>query len=559
MKEKYFDVPENPDGTPLFYNPNPIFEEDVEIDEVQLTAKKAFGINYLYPWQRIVIANILDAVKSRELSNLYKKQVENGELSKEELQEIIYDQDGNERGKQIVLLPTGAGKSLCFLVPSLLIDGPTLILYPLLALMSDQQRRMEEGNMEIVVFKGQQSQEVRNQNFEKLKNGAKVILANPEVLQSENLLEQIAKFNIKHIAIDEAHCVSEWGDTFRPAYTTVGNIIKKLGNPVVTAFTATASPTVLERISQIMFDGKAHIVQSDSDRPNIIYHVVKTATKEKTALEYAEKSKKPLIVFCSTRKRAENLSKTFAEYFGYDKVKFYHAGLEKSEKDKIEKWFYPKTDAILCSTCAFGMGVDKKDIRTVIHLDPPPTAESYIQEAGRGGRDGKTSNAILLWSYENKTAALKHKENSRERVLLKFAESTDCRRQILLDALGGEQAVCSGCDNCFGNSIHYAEDEKIALNFIKRFNKNFTLDELETQLHSLFNRINFQKNKLRFWEFSDMRQIIKSLLNQGKIKVCKFPWKNKVKIVSIRKLRKIKLQNLLNQIQNLSVLERHQE
>ncbi len=559
MKEKYFDVPENPDGTPLFYNPNPIFEEDVEIDEVQLTAKKAFGINYLYPWQRIVIANILDAVKSRELSNLYKKQVENGELSKEELQEIIYDQDGNERGKQIVLLPTGAGKSLCFLVPSLLIDGPTLILYPLLALMSDQQRRMEEGNMEIVVFKGQQSQEVRNQNFEKLKNGAKVILANPEVLQSENLLEQIAKFNIKHIAIDEAHCVSEWGDTFRPAYTTVGNIIKKLGNPVVTAFTATASPTVLERISQIMFDGKAHIVQSDSDRPNIIYHVVKTATKEKTALEYAEKSKKPLIVFCSTRKRAENLSKTFAEYFGYDKVKFYHAGLEKSEKDKIEKWFYPKTDAILCSTCAFGMGVDKKDIRTVIHLDPPPTAESYIQEAGRGGRDGKASNAILLWSYENKTAALKHKENSRERVLLKFAESTDCRRQILLDALGGEQAVCSGCDNCFGSSIHYAEDEKIVLNFIKRFNKNFTLDELETQLHSLFNRINFQKNKLRFWEFSDMRQIIKSLLNQGKIKVCKLPWKNKVKIVSIRKLRKIKLQNLLNQIQNLSVLEHHQE
>ena len=535
MNDEYFDVPENLDGTPLFYNPHPIFTEDAEIDEVQLTAKNSFGINYLYPWQRIVIANILDAVKSKELSTFYQNQVENGQLTKEELNEIIYDQDGNERGKQIVLLPTGAGKSLCFLVPSLLINGPTLILYPLLALMSDQQRRMEEGNMEIVVFKGQQSNEQRKANFEKLKNGAKVILANPEVLQSESLLEEIAKFNIKHIAIDEAHCVSEWGDTFRPAYTTVGNIIKKLGNPVVTAFTATASPTVLERISQIMFDGNAHIVQSDSDRPNIIYHVVKTASKEKTALEYAEKSEKPLIVFCSTRKRAENLSKTFAEYFGYDKVKFYHAGLEKSEKDKIEKWFFPKDDAILCSTCAFGMGVDKKNIRTVIHLDPPPTAESYIQEAGRGGRDGKTSNAILLWSYENKLSALKHPENSRERVLYKFAESTDCRRQILLDALGGEQAVCSGCDNCFETSIHYAQDEKIALKFIKRFNKNFSLDELETELQSLFNKINFQNNKLRYWEFSDMRQIINSLLKQEKIKVCKFPWKDKVKIVSKRK------------------------
>ena len=535
MNDEYFDVPENLDGTPLFYNPHPIFTEDAEIDEVQLTAKNSFGINYLYPWQRIVIANILDAVKSKELSTFYQNQVENGQLTKEELNEIIYDQDGNERGKQIVLLPTGAGKSLCFLVPSILINGPTLILYPLLALMSDQQRRMEEGNMEIVVFKGQQSNEQRKANFEKLKNGAKVILANPEVLQSERLLEEIAKFNIKHIAIDEAHCVSEWGDTFRPAYTTVGNIIKKLGNPVVTAFTATASPTVLERISQIMFDGNAHIVQSDSDRPNIIYHVVKTASKEKTALEYAEKSEKPLIVFCSTRKRAENLSKTFAEYFGYDKVKFYHAGLEKSEKDKIEKWFFPKDDAILCSTCAFGMGVDKKNIRTVIHLDPPPTAESYIQEAGRGGRDGKTSNAILLWSYENKLSALKHPENSRERVLYKFAESTDCRRQILLDALGGEQAVCSGCDNCFGTSIHYAQDEKIALKFIKRFNKNFSIEEMEQKLQDVFNNQNVQNKQLRYWEIYDVRQIMKSLFEQEKIKVCKFPWKDKVKIVSKRK------------------------
>ncbi|MEE0877932.1 MAG: RecQ family ATP-dependent DNA helicase [Treponemataceae bacterium] len=534
MNDEYFDVPENNDGTPLFYNPHPIFTEDAEIDEVQLTAKNSFGINYLYPWQRIVIANILDAVKSKELSTFYQNQVENGQLTKEELNEIIYDQDGNERGKQIVLLPTGAGKSLCFLVPSLLINGPTLILYPLLALMSDQQRRMEEGNMEIVVFKGQQSNEQRKANFEKLKNGAKVILANPEVLQSEKLLEEIAKFNIKHIAIDEAHCVSEWGDTFRPAYTTVGNIIKKLGNPVVTAFTATASPTVLERISKIMFDGNAHIVQSDSDRPNIIYHVVKTASKEKTALEYAEKSEKPLIVFCSTRKRAENLSKTFAEYFGYDKVKFYHAGLEKSEKDKIEKWFFPKDDAILCSTCAFGMGVDKKNIRTVIHLDPPPTAESYIQEAGRGGRDGKTSNAILLWSYENKLSALKHPENSRERVLYKFAESTDCRRQILLDALGGEQAVCSGCDNCFGTSIHYAQDEKIALKFIKRFNKNFSIEEMEQKLQDVFNNQNVQNKQLRYWEIYDVRQIMKSLFEQEKIKVCKFPWKDKVKIVSKR-------------------------
>lgn len=528
--QQYFDVPEDEDGLPKFYNQNPVFKEDLEIDEVQQVALNSFGIKYLYPWQRIVIANILDAVKSHEKNELYQKQLKSGELSKEDFNEIIYDQDGNERGKQIVLLPTGAGKSLCFLVPSLLIDGPTLILYPLLALMSDQQRRMEEGNMEIVVFKGQQTSEQRKANFQKLKNGAKVILANPEVLQSESLLKEIAKFNIKHIAIDEAHCVSEWGDTFRPAYTTVGNIIKKLGNPVVTAFTATASTSVLERISQIMFDGKAHVLRSESDRKNIIYHVVKTGSKEKTALEYAEKSEKPLIVFCATRKRAENLSKTFAEYFGYDKVKFYHAGLEKSEKDKIEKWFFPKDDAILCSTCAFGMGVDKKNIRTVIHLDPPPTAESYIQEAGRGGRDGKISNAILLWSHENAKNALNYSENSRERVLYKFAEAKSCRRQILLDALGGEKAVCSGCDICNGTSVDFAQDEKIALRFIKKFNKFYNIEEMEQKLQELFNQKNYQNKKLRYWEIYDVRQIMKSLFEQGKIKVCKFPWKGKIRV-----------------------------
>jgi ATP-dependent DNA helicase RecQ len=177
------------------------------------------------------------------------------------------------------------------------------------------------------------------------------------------------------------------------------------------------------------------------------------------------------------------------------------------------------------------MGVDKKDIRTVIHLDPPPTAESYIQEAGRGGRDGKISNAILLWSYENKTSALKFPENSRERVLHKFAESKSCRRQILLDALGGEQAVCSGCDNCFGTSIHYAEDEKIALKFIKRFNKNFTIEEMEQKLQDVFNQKNSENKKLRYWEIYDVRQLMKSLFEQGKIKVCKFPWKDKIKVV----------------------------
>ena len=203
-------------------------EEFFYCDEATLAAQKSFGIKFLFPWQRLVIANILDSSGA-----------ENKDF---EIDGQINENDGVCRGKQIVLLPTGAGKSLCFLTPALLLDGPTLVMYPLLALMADQQRRMQEGSLSCVVFKGGQTQEEREENFRKIECGqARVILANPEVLQNEKIICRLKKCGIAHIAIDEAHCVSEWGDSFRPAYLTLGKIIKELGVKTVTAFTATAS------------------------------------------------------------------------------------------------------------------------------------------------------------------------------------------------------------------------------------------------------------------------------------------------------------------------------
>ena len=158
-------------------------------------------------------------------------------------------------GRQIVLLPTGAGKSLCFMVPALLLSRPTLVIYPLLALMSDQMRRLEQAGIEAVVFQGQQTDEQRETNFRKIAAGTKIILANPEVLQSEPLVKRLAGCHIIHAAIDEAHCVSEWGDTFRPAYLTLGGILSRMNIPVITAFTATASAPVLDRITEVLFNG----------------------------------------------------------------------------------------------------------------------------------------------------------------------------------------------------------------------------------------------------------------------------------------------------------------
>ena len=432
---------------------NPLENDDFILE----TAQEAFGITYLYPWQRLVIANILEPE--------------------------------NENSQQIVLLPTGAGKSMCFLVPALVFEGATLILYPLLALMQDQERRMQEGNLTAVTFRGGQSPEERAEKIKAVKEGkAKVILANPEVLQSKKLIEDLKSCNISHIAIDEAHCVSEWGDTFRPAYLTLGGIIKELNVGRVTAFTATASPGVLERINQVLFEGNGHIVRSEADRPNIHYYVHYAHCKEKAVLELAEKEEKPLLIFCSSRNNAEQMAHLLQEQMRVlhpeekQSISFYHAGLTKEEKTTIEKWFYPHKKGIMACTCAFGMGVDKKDIKTVIHLDPPQTAESFIQEAGRGGRDGSIAKSILVWSPEDTKKYKRFPEKSRARVLLDFATTKFCRRQVLLDALGAEQAPCKGCDNCLGLSIHQESENIKILDFLKKHKNLYTKQELSEKL-----------------------------------------------------------------------------
>ena len=230
--------------------PNQNFESDDFFDDDIATkiAKKYFGIRYLFPWQKLVISNILD---SHNL-NL-------GDFT----EDSIYN------GKQIVLLPTGSGKSICFLLPALLLKTPTLVIYPLLALIKDQGRRLTESNISHVIFKGNQSKAEWEENIKKLKNGCKIILATPEILQNEKLIAILNEVKLSHIAIDEAHCISEWGDSFRPAYLKLGTIIKSLSVKTITAFTATASPIVSSRIKEILFDNECHIIQASNDRDNI--------------------------------------------------------------------------------------------------------------------------------------------------------------------------------------------------------------------------------------------------------------------------------------------------
>ena len=489
------------------------YDESVyENDLVAKTAFENFGIRYLYPWQRMVIANILEAYEFKDCEE--------------------DDFDSFCKGRQIVLLPTGAGKSLCFQIPALLLKGPTLVIYPLLALMADQQRRMQEGNLKSVMFRGGMTKSDYDLNFEKIREGAKIIIANPEVLQNEKLIEDLKSVGIVHITIDEAHCVSEWGDSFRPAYLGLGDVIKKLDAPLITAFTATASGGVLERVSEILFEGMAHVVRSESDRANIHYFVRRAAAKEKEALFLAKTELKPMIVFCGTRDKCENMAQELNVFFGKRIAKFYHAGLEKSEKDEVEKWFYDSKDGILCATCAYGMGVDKKDIKTVVHLETPKTAEAYIQEAGRGGRDGSIAKAFLIWSLQDSLLFGKYPDDSREASMRKFAETNDCRRQVLLDALGGEKAYCEGCDLCLKKKRNISDWERTYMLVKKR--KNFySEDSLNERMMFLMNKKARDFSDVNIWTHADTTEIISQLLETKKIIKHNFLWKNKLKIRKI--------------------------
>ncbi len=475
-------------------------------DLVSRTAASAFGIRYLYPLQRLVIANILDAAASPEESPAFSR--------------------------QIVLLPTGAGKSFCFLIPSLLLDGPTLVIYPLLSLIADQKRKLDEAGIPAAVFTASQGKEQREEDLQKLEEGKiRVILTNPESLCHEKLVSRLASCQIVHVAVDEAHCVGDWGDSFRPAYLKLGKLIKGLAPRVVTAFTATASEPVLAQIKEVLFEGEASVIQGDLDRPNIRYSVVNSMNKKKEALRLAVSLARPLIIFCGTRYKAEDMAREIAALQGTDCVRFYHAGMEREEKRAVEDFFFSATDAVLCATCAYGMGVDKKDVRTVIHLESPLTAEEYMQESGRAGRDGKQSEAILLWSPDDSRKFASLPQGSRGHAMLAYAEASTCRRQLLLRVFGSEDRVCSGCDVCDrGGPAPFAGDGQRVLDFLRGHRRLYDRNSLSSELIGRFNKLDRPLFHINVWEHSDIACVLDALFAGGLIRECPFPWKGRITI-----------------------------
>nr|AGS51932.1 ATP-dependent DNA helicase RecQ [uncultured bacterium contig00003] len=517
-------------------------------DPLSHAVKNLFGLSYLFPYQRLVVTNILEAAQTAGIPvNWPQQQEASPDALNEEAPEAEDFSDRGLSGRQIVILPTGAGKSLCFQLPAMLIQGLTMVIYPILSLMADQERRLHERGFSPVIIMGGQSKEERDEIWEKLKSGqSKFIIANPEVLLTEQVKKHLEKIKVTHVVIDEAHCVSEWGESFRPSYLEIGSIINSLNPPLVTAFTATASAPVLEKIRKYIFGdtgepplsepspSKPIQIVGNPDRPNISYSAKGCINRNLAVRDLIIKNSRPAIVFCSSRPGTEKLARylrnEFAEmgYAWHEEVRFYHAGLSREEKTAAEKWFINNPEAVLCATCAYGMGVDKADVRTVIHRDCAPSIEAYLQESGRAGRDGEQSMAILLWGPEDETALSRAKteaDKARVSALLRYARDTGrCRRHALLEMLNydanGEVPEKNCCDVCENNADANIREEKTVINFFKTNKRRFSRDTAASVLASC--------ETIR-WSEDEASAVINYLLKTNKLKTIKrFFWKNKI-------------------------------
>ncbi|MFY8039765.1 MAG: DNA helicase RecQ [Bosea sp. (in: a-proteobacteria)] len=360
----------------------------------------------------------------------------------------------------LAVMPTGSGKSMCYQLPALVEGGLTVVVSPLIALMRDQVKQMAAAGVGAVTLNSQNSDEDNAAAWRALRHGdTHLIYVSPERLAVDGLATRLAELGVARLAIDEAHCVSQWGHDFRPEYRELRRLRRALGSPPVLALTATADEATRNDIIAQLFDADPAIFVHGFDRPNIALRFeAKDQPWRQIEAFLATRKGQSGIIYCSSRKRTEALAEWLSGK-GWRAVS-YHAGMEQESRNRNQDIFQQEDGVIVCATIAFGMGVNKPDVRFVIHADMPGSIESYYQEIGRAGRDGLPAATLTLYGMDD--MALRRRQidekdmpEERKRVehrkldaLLALCEASQCRRGALLSYFGESSVNCQGCDLC---------------------------------------------------------------------------------------------------------------
>ena len=357
------------------------------------------------------------------------------------------------------LMPTGGGKSLCFQLPALLRDGLTIVISPLISLMKDQVDALQTSGIAATFLNSALDRHEAVERLRGLNRGQyRMLYLAPERLMLDGFLERALNWNITQIAIDEAHCISEWGHDFRPEYRELKKLRRHLPDVPIMALTATATERVRKDIVDQLHLDNARCYVASFNRPNLTYRVVpKSSPYEQVLTFIRSRPNESGIVYCASRKTADSLATKLND--DGVKAKPYHAGLQAKERTKHQELFLRDDARVITATIAFGMGINKPNVRFVVHHDLPKNIESYYQETGRAGRDGLPSECELLFSASDVVKQRRFIEEKSEREqriareqlrdMIHYAETRDCRRATLLKYFGEEfPASCNGCDNC---------------------------------------------------------------------------------------------------------------